>query len=152
MSPCQRQHHALGVGEMADDGEVELPLLEDLARRVLAAGLQHHQHALLAFGEHDLVGGHAGLAHRHLVELELDAEAALGRHLERRGGEAGRAHVLDGDDGVGRHQFEAGLEQQLLGERIADLHGRALLSLSSSNSAEAMVAPWMPSRPVLEPT
>ena len=27
-----------------------------------------------------------------------------------------------------------------------------LLSLSSSNSAEAMVAPWMPSRPVLLPT
>ena len=24
-------------------------------------------------------------------------------------------------------------------------------SLSSSNSADAMVAPWMPSRPVLEP-
>ena len=27
-----------------------------------------------------------------------------------------------------------------------------LASESSSNSAEAMVAPWMPSRPVLEPT
>ena len=27
-----------------------------------------------------------------------------------------------------------------------------LLSLSSSNSAEAIVAPWMPSRPVLLPT
>ena len=51
---------------------------------------------------------------------------ALGRHLERGGGEAGRAHVLDGDDGVGRHQLEAGLQQQLLDERIADLHGRAL--------------------------
>ena len=64
------QHHALGVGEMADDGEVELPLLEDPARQLLAAGLQHDQHALLAFGEHELVGVHAGLAHRHLVELD----------------------------------------------------------------------------------
>ena len=27
-----------------------------------------------------------------------------------------------------------------------------LASASSSNSADAMVAPWMPSRPVLEPT
>ena len=31
------------------------------------------------------------------------------------------------DDGVGRHQLEAGLDQQLLGEGIADLHGGALL-------------------------
>ena len=43
------------------------------------------------------------------------------------GGEAGGAHVLDGDDDVRRHQLEAGLDQQLLGERVADLHGRALL-------------------------
>ena len=39
----------------------------------------------------------------------------------------GSAHVLDGDDGVGGHQLEAGLDQQLLGEGVADLHGRALL-------------------------
>ena len=39
----------------------------------------------------------------------------------------GRAHVLDRDDGAGLHQLEAGLQQQLLGERIADLDGRALL-------------------------
>ena len=39
----------------------------------------------------------------------------------------GGAHVLDRDDGVGRHQLQAGLDQQLLGERVADLHGRALL-------------------------
>ena len=30
-------------------------------------------------------------------------------------------------DGAGRHQFEAGFEQQLLGEGVADLNGRALL-------------------------
>ena len=96
------------------------------ARLGLALGLQHHQHALLAFGEHDLVGGHAGLAHRHLVEVELDAEPALAGHLDRGRGQARRAHVLDRDDGVARHQLEAGLDQQLLGEGIADLHGRAL--------------------------
>ena len=120
------QHHALGVGEMADHREVEFPLLEDRARLVLAAGLQHHEHALLALRQHQLVGIHAGLAHRHLVEFHDEAEAALGRHLERGGGEAGRAHVLDGDDGVGRHQLEAGFQQQLLDERVADLHRRAL--------------------------
>jgi hypothetical protein len=67
---------------MADHREVELPLLEDAARHLLAAGLQHDQHALLALGEHQLVGVHAGLAHRHLVERHLEPQAALGRHLE----------------------------------------------------------------------
>jgi len=54
-----------------------------------------------------------------------------------------RAHVLDGDDGAGRHQFEAGFQQQLFGEGIADLHRRAffLSSASASKAAEAMVAP-----------
>ncbi len=61
-----------------------------------------------------------------MVEVELDAEVALGAHLHGRRREAGRAHVLDRDDGAGRHEFEAGFEQQLLGERVADLHGRAL--------------------------
>ena len=66
-------------------------------------------------------------AARHLVHVEADAGAALARHLDRRGGEARRAHVLDRDDRVGRHQLEAGLDQQFLGERVADLDGRALL-------------------------
>ena len=65
--------------------------------------------------------------HRHLVEIERDAEIALGAHLDRRAGQPGRAHVLDRDHAILRHDLEAGFEQQLLGERIADLHGRALL-------------------------
>ena len=66
-------------------------------------------------------------AARHLVEIERDAEIALGAHLHRRAGQPRRAHVLDGDDAALGHDLEAGFEQQLLGERIADLHGRALL-------------------------
>ena len=121
------EDHVARVGNFADHGEVELPLAEDLLGLGLAAGLQHHEHALLAFREHHFIGRHAGLAARHLVHVEADAGAALRRHLDRRGSEARRAHVLDGDDRVGRHQLEAGLDQQLLGERIADLDGRALL-------------------------
>jgi len=92
----------------------------------LAAGLQHHEHALLALGEHHLVGRHAFFAARHLVHVEADAGAALGRHLDRGGGEAGGAHVLDRDDRVGGHEFCAGFDQQLFGEGIADLDCRAL--------------------------
>ncbi len=100
---------------------------EDVAGELLAVGAQHHQHAFLAFRQHEFVGGHAGFARRHLVEVELDADVALAGHFHRRTGQAGGAHVLDGDDGVGGHQFQAGLDQQLLGERVADLHGGALV-------------------------
>ena len=48
-------------------------------------------------------------------------------HLAGRAGQPGRAHVLHADERVGLHQLEARLEQQLLHERIADLHRRALL-------------------------
>jgi len=116
-------------------------------------GAQDHQHALLALAQHDLVGGHLGLACRHPVEIELDAEPALAGHFDRRRCQAGGPHVLDRDDRVTLHQLEAGLDQQFLGERIADLHRRPLFpGIAAQNSAEAIVAPWMPSRPVLAPT
>ena len=76
---------AAGVGEVADHGEVELPLAEDALGLGLAAGVEHHQHALLRLRQHHLVGGHAGLALRHGVEVELDAHAALAGHLDRGG-------------------------------------------------------------------
>ncbi len=88
--------------------------------------MQHHEHALLALGQHHLIGGHALFAHRHLVEVEHDAEVALGAHFHGRAGEARRTHVLDGNDGARGHEFEAGLEQALFGEGVADLDGGAL--------------------------
>ena len=121
------QHQPPGIGDPADHREVELPFLEDVAGRRLAAGAQDHQHALLAFAQHDLVGRHAALAHRHPVEIELDAEPAFAGHLDRGRRQPGRAHVLDRDDRILFHQLEAGLDQQFLGERVADLHGRPLL-------------------------
>jgi hypothetical protein len=112
---------------LAHDGEVEVPLVEDRLRLGLLLGAEHHEHPLLAFRQHHLVGGHARFALRDAVEVEADAEAALVAHLDRRAGEARRAHVLDRDHGAGRHEFEAGLEQALFGEGVAHLHGRALL-------------------------
>ena len=80
-----------------------------------------------ALREHDLVAGHAGFALRHVVELDLEADAAARAHLAGGAGEAGGAHVLNADDRAGLHRFEAGLEQQLLHEGIAHLHVGALL-------------------------
>ena len=89
--------------------------------------LGDEQHPLLRFGQHDLVRRHAGLALRHERDVDLDAGAAARSHLGRRAGQPGGAHVLDADERVGLHHLEARLEQQLLHERIADLHRRPLL-------------------------
>ena len=67
-----------------------------------------------------------GFALGHLIEIERRCRRRRGRHFDGGGGEAGGAHVLDGDDGVGGHKFEAGFDQQLFDEGIADLHGGAL--------------------------
>ena len=61
------EHHAAGVGDGADDREVEFPFVEDRGGEILAAGLQHHQHAFLRFGQHHFIGRHAGFALRHIV-------------------------------------------------------------------------------------
>ena len=131
----QIRHHLAAVAHdealvgrgLADDREIEPPFAEDRLGLLFLLRLEHHEHALLALRQHHLVGAHAVFAARHLVEIERDAEIALGAHLDRRAGEPGRAHVLDRDHAALGHDLETGFEQQLLGERIADLHGRALL-------------------------
>src|SRR4029077_1148145 len=60
-----------------------------------------------------------------LVEIERDAEIALGAHLYSRTRQAGCAHVLNRNDAALLHDLETSLEQQLFRERIADLHGWA---------------------------
>ena len=120
-------HEALARRGVADHGKVEPPLLEDRLGLFFLLGLEHHEHALLAFREHHLIGAHAGFARRHVIEDEVDAEIALGAHLDRRARQARRAHVLDRDHAIGFHDFEAGFQQQLFREGIADLHRRPLL-------------------------
>ena len=111
----------------ADDDGVESPFGKDAQHFVFAAFFGDQQHALLALGEHDLVGAHAGFALRHKVEFDIEAHAAARAHLAGGAGEAGSAHVLNADDGAGLHGFKAGFEQQLLHERVADLDVGPLL-------------------------
>ena len=123
--PCLTMKRLVGV--VSPTTAKSRPHLRKIASAsCLLLRLEHHEHALLALRQHHLVGAHAGLAARHFVEIERDAEIALGAHLDRRAGQPGRAHVLDGDDAALGHDLEAGFEQKLFRERIADLHGRAL--------------------------
>ncbi len=120
-------HKPLARRGVADHGEIQPPFPENRFGLFFLLGLQHHEHALLAFRQHHLVGAHAGFAGRHRIEIEVDAEIALGAHLDRRAGQARGPHVLDRDHAIGCHDFEAGFQQQFFGEGIADLHGRPLL-------------------------
>jgi hypothetical protein len=100
---------ALARRGLADDREIEPPFAEDRLGFLFLLRLEHHEHALLAFGEHHLVGVHALLAARHLVEIEGDTEIALGAHLHRRTSEARGAHVLDRDHTAFVHDLETSL-------------------------------------------
>ena len=99
------------VGDFADDDRVEAPLFENLQDFAFAAFFGDQQHALLRFAEHDFVRSHAGFALRDARQIDLDAGAAARGHFGGGTGEAGGAHVLNGDDCAGGHGFEAGFEQ-----------------------------------------
>ena len=59
-----------GFGDhLAHDHRIQSPLLKDADHFVLAVLVGHQQHALLAFAQHDLVGGHARFPLRHVVQL-----------------------------------------------------------------------------------
>ena len=68
---------------------------------------------------------HGRLAQRHPVEVDAHAGVGGGGGLGECAGQAGAAEVLDPDDQFTVVQFEAGLDEQFLGERVADLHARA---------------------------
>ena len=70
------------VGDFADDREIQFPFVENGLRKFLTAGLEHHEHALLAFRQHHFIGGHALFAAWHLVHVEDDARLAIGRHFD----------------------------------------------------------------------
>src|SRR5262249_44157046 len=116
----------LGRRGLADDSKIETPFFKDRLGLALLLGLEHHEHAFLALGEHHLVSAHAALAARYRVEIERDAEAAFVAHLDRGAGTPRRAHVLDGDHATLRHDLETRLEEKFFREGIADLHGRTL--------------------------
>ena len=79
--PTEREIAA--IGGLSDDGGVQAPLFEDTLRFRFAAGLQHHEHALLAFAQHEFVRRHALLARRNSIEIKQDARFALRRHFDR---------------------------------------------------------------------
>ena len=87
------------------------PAVEELLDALGCTGTDNHHHALLALGEHDLIGGHAGLAPGHLRDVQLDTAVAPGCRLDRRAGQPGSAEVLDADNVRVLGCFQAGFDQ-----------------------------------------
>ena len=123
--PPDAQH--LAVGDLADDGAVEVPAHAHLAHVGDLLVGDDRQHALLALADHDLPRLHVGLAQRHAVGVDVEAHVALARHLRAGAGEAGGAEVLHAHHELAVDELEARLDELLLGERVADLDARALL-------------------------
>jgi hypothetical protein len=95
---------------------------------------------LLRFGQHDRTASCRSRAAAQR-DVDLDADAAARSRLATSSTSA-RARPCPARRRTRRcHHLEARLEQQLLHERIADLHGGPLLADFSSNSADAIVAP-----------
>src|SRR5450631_954503 len=142
---------AVLADDMADDDAVQSPLFKDAEDLLFAALCGYQQHALLALAQHDLVGGHAGSALGNEVEFDIETDAATRAHFTGGAGEPGRAHILNADDCASAHRLQAGFQQQLLHERIADLDvgplllGAFLELLAGHGGAVDAVAPCLSS-------
>ena len=108
-----------------DDCEIEVPFFEHSAGFGLELWIQNHEHPLLGFREHHLVGGHVGFTLGNAVQFQLNAQVTFVAHLYGGTGEASRTHVLNGDHSARAHQFHAGFHQAFFGERVTNLNGGA---------------------------
>ena len=117
--------------DLADGGGKHPPLLRDREDLVEVAWLDDRQHPLLGLTRQYLVRLHARLAERHPVQVREHPGPPGGGGLGQGAGQPRPAEVLDARDQVGVEHLQAALDQQLLGERVADLHrgplGRATL-------------------------
>ncbi len=118
----------LTVGDLADVGGQDVPLLADLHERIDVLGRDHGAHALLRFAREHLGRGHAGGAHRNLLEVDVHAAVTGCSQLGGGAGQPGAAEVLDADDEAGLVKVETALDEHLLGERVADLNRGQLLT------------------------
>ncbi len=119
--------HAVFGDDGADDGGIKAPFVEDIEHFLLTTRVRDQQHAFLRLAQHDFITGHAAVALRHAIQLNLKTYAATTAHLAGTAGEARCSHVLDAADRARFHCFQAGFEQQLLEERISHLHVGPLL-------------------------
>ena len=114
------------VGDPSDDRDRQAPALAHLADVVPALGQDGRAHPFLRLGDHDLEGREPRLAARDRVEVDHDPRPGPVGRLRGGAGDPAGPEVLEPLDEPALDQLEAGLDQQLLRERVADLDGRPL--------------------------
>ena len=117
---------AAGVGDLADVGGDDVPLAADLHELVELLRLDDRAHALLGLGGQDFRAGHALGTLVDVVEHDVHSDIAGGSQLGDGTGQACATEVLNTDDHAGVVQVQAALDEDLLREGVADLHGREL--------------------------
>ena len=126
LSPPQRAEQAV-IRDFSNDNGLEVPGGEHVPDCLFTALLGNNQHPLLGLGQQQLIGRNTGFAGRDRIQVQDDTGLAPVGHFHRRAGQAGGPHVLNPDNQVLLHEAEAGLDQNILGERVAHLNGRAEL-------------------------
>ena len=121
-------HQPVAVGDLADHGGEHVPPLADRQELRDVVGPHDRAHPLLRLAGEDLRGRHAGGPERNGGEVDAHAAVARAGQLGGGAGQARPAEVLDADDQARLDQLEAALDEHLLRERVADLHGRELLA------------------------
>ena len=116
------QRERVALDDLADDGRRDLPACGQRHHLVELLGPDEREHALLRLGAQDLPRRHRLVAQVDTVEVDAHAHRRGRRQLGRRARDAGSAHVLDARHEAPVVELEAALDEQLLGERVTDLH------------------------------
>ena len=98
--------HQARVGDLTDRRRADLPLVADRAHSLNVLRLDHAEHPLLRFADHDLEWLHVSFTQRHLAHIDVNSDLALRCHLAGRRGEAGCAEVLKRNDQAQFEQLE----------------------------------------------
>ena len=115
------------LGHATDHGRLDFPPFAQPQHLGEVVGLHDHEHPLLALGGHHLDRAHARLAAGHARHVDVHSRAGLRRRLRCRARQAGGPEVLHADGEPRIEQRQARLDELLLLERVAHLHGRPLL-------------------------
>ncbi len=114
-------------GDYSDPGGKHSPAFGDREHLGQCVRRDDREHPFLGLTRQDLVRHHRGLPQRDEVEVDRHPTGATGGQagsgrLGQRTGQPRAAEVLDGDDKPAVKQLQAGLDENLLGERVSDLY------------------------------
>ncbi len=148
--PIDRQ--PTGVVHLADHHRLNVPLAADGHELVKLLSRDSSTHAFLRLAHQNLFGCKRRVAQRNTVQPDVHAALAVARHLGRCARDARAAEILDADDQLLGKQFLACLDQNLLGERVANLHARTLARTALvERLGRKHGTPPIPSPPVFAP-